>query len=498
MFRKITVSLTLICFSLCLQGCYTKHRIPREALEYDQEYQISTVVTIDGEVYEFEPEAALVDTMIVGIVKYVGLKEIPLSQTKMIYIRKIDPLNSCLAVIGCSAATVGITFLVILATKESCPFIYCFNGEQYIFDGEPYGGAICQGLQRTDLCRLEHLRPVDGEYRIQLANEVNETQYTDEFKLWIVDHPPEVAVIQDANGNLYTVADLQKPLMATSSRGENLSQWLSEKDLLFWESDILNRDPDNSSDLRDTLFLNFQKPASAEKAKLVVHGCNTLWASQMLIRMVALCGRYVEQFYKRMNNPGTMVQRDDWDKWTEIYALHVDILVGDTWVHRGTIIGGGPFMAEERIIPLDLAGVVGDTVKIRLAPPAGFWQLNSLAMDYSPEVPFEMQEISASTMVGHDGRDLCAVLDSIDKNYYVMPEVGQHAVFTFPVPESTSGNERVVFAKVSGYYEMHLNARGPFRYDKIKRILSEPDYVVKFSLEEFHKWHNEMITKFRN
>ncbi|UCG92480.1 MAG: hypothetical protein JSV97_01860 [candidate division WOR-3 bacterium] len=498
MFKKIVASLTLICVIVCVQGCYSKQLIDRRELRTHPGYEISTVVTVDGNVFEFAPDAVLTDSIVRGITKDGAFKEIPLSQINMVYIRKFNPVTSCLTAIGVTSAVIGIGFLIILATKESCPFVYSFNGEQYIFDGEPYGGAICEGLQRTDLCKLEHLRPVDGEYRIQLANEVNETQYTDEFKLWVVDHSPEVDVIQDAKGNLYTVAARHRPLMVVDSRGENLHAWLSEKDLLVWESDMLDKDPKNDADLRDTLFLAFLRPPQAEKAKPIVLGCNSLWASQMLMRMVALCGSHVKQLYEKLKNPGASAQRDAWCNWTEIYALHVYIWANGDWVRRGVIIGSGPFIAEERIVPLDLEGVEGDTVKIQLAPPTGFWQFNSFAMDYSAEVPFEMQEISASSMVGHNGKDLCATLESADRKYYVMPDIGQHAVFTFPVPALKPDNERVVFAKVSGYYEMHLNASGPPRFDKIHRILSEPNYVVKFALEEYHKWHNELVSKFRD
>jgi hypothetical protein len=109
-------------------------------------------------------------------------------------------------------------------------------------------------------------------------------------------------------------------------------------------------------------------------------------------------------------------------------------------------------------------------------------------MDYSVDVPFQMQEISASSMIAHDGMDLCATLESSDGRYYVTPEIGQHAFLSFPVPEQAADKDRTIFAKVSGYYEMHLNASGLPQLAKIERILTEPDYVIKFSLEEFEKW----------
>jgi hypothetical protein len=151
-------------------------------------------------------------------------------------------------------------------------------------------------------------------------------------------------------------------------------------------------------------------------------------------------------------------------------------------------------MAEERVVPLNLEGVVGDTFKVRIAPPSGFWQFNSFAVDYSEPVPFEMQEISATSMIGHDGKDLREVLEFTDDKYYVMPEVGQHAYFAFQEPELMPGKKRTIFAKVSGYYEMHLNVSGPPQFEKIHRILSEPDYVIKFSLKEYQKWLNDLMS----
>jgi hypothetical protein len=497
MFRKIIAGLTLACFIVSLQGCYHNRKIDLERLEEHPEYTITTVITVDGEVVEFEREGAkaavLRDQEISGYSRDGRLRVIPLSQVRMIYVRKFDVAATVLLGIGVSALVFLAVVAIIIATKESCPFVYSFDGEKYVFDGEPYGGAICKALQRTDLCRLEHLNPVGGEYRLLLTNEVNETQHTDEFKLWVVDHPGEVDVIQDARCNLYTVDSLHKPLSVVDGRGENWSRWLCEKDLLFWESDVLSKDPDRTSDLRDTLLMTFAKPADAGTAKLVVCGCNTIWGSQMLRIMAELRGDQVKQWYEGYKVPLAKKQLDAWNKREEIYEIQIHVWANDTWTHRGEIMGGGPFMAEERVVSLDLEGVEGDTLKMLVAPPAGFWKLNSFAVDYSHDVPFEFQEISASSMAAHDEADLRDVLAATDGNYYVMPEVGQRAELTFPVPPSKPGLKRTVFAKVSGYYDMHLDASGPCQTDIIDRISIEPGYVVKFALEEYLKWRQQQL-----
>ncbi|MGB7055341.1 MAG: hypothetical protein WBE28_08490, partial [bacterium] len=223
--KRIVASMTIVCILICLHGCYSRQVVYRGELEDHREYDIVAVVTDEGQYFEFKPSAAVTDSVVAGTLIEGGFKEIPLDQVKMVYVRMINPFTSCLAAIGVSTVAVGIAFMIMLATKECCPFVYCYDGEQYIFDGEPYGGAICEAFQRTDLCRLEHLRPVDGVYRIQLVNQVDETQHTNEFKLWIVDHPPQVAVIQDAENNLYSIGALQKPLSAADNHGENVYDW---------------------------------------------------------------------------------------------------------------------------------------------------------------------------------------------------------------------------------------------------------------------------------
>ena len=67
-------------------------------------------------------------------------------------------------VIGGTALIVGaltIISIIILLTKSSCPFVYAYNGENYDFVGETYGGAIFSPLERQDfmpLPSIHHLR----------------------------------------------------------------------------------------------------------------------------------------------------------------------------------------------------------------------------------------------------------------------------------------------------------------------------------------------------
>jgi hypothetical protein len=83
--------------------------------------------------------------------------------------------------------------------EGSCPFIYSWNGERYEFVSDVLG-ITPLGLPMSDeafvppdhdeLVRVtsDQLAPEDGEYRLQLTEELREVTYLDRAQLWVVDH----------------------------------------------------------------------------------------------------------------------------------------------------------------------------------------------------------------------------------------------------------------------------------------------------------------------
>ena len=143
---------------------------------------------------------------------------VPLADVQRIWIEYIDPLRTTAAVIGVVAGVLAVAIAVIIATKESCPFIYSWDGTRYVFDAEPYGGAVTRGLERDDFGDLEHLRPDSaGRYRLLVTNEVNETQYTNSMRLVVVDHRPGSRFDMDEFGRLHAVSLTSREVMVQPS-----------------------------------------------------------------------------------------------------------------------------------------------------------------------------------------------------------------------------------------------------------------------------------------
>jgi hypothetical protein len=413
----------------------------------------------------------------------------PLAEYQQLLVRKVNSGKTALFVVGGLLLTLVGIAVIVAATKESCPFVYSFDGEQYVFDAEPYGGALCPGLKRTEWCRLEHLREVDGRYRLRLTNEVDETQHTDELKLLVVDHPAGTEVVPDERGVLHTVSSPEPPLSARDRLGRDLLPLVATGDVYFWESQLEGRDDAWDAALREELTFEFPRPKGATRARLLFNGCNTVWASQMLKRYLELHGREVQACYDRLNSsPLFRGAIAAWNAREELYQLQIRVETPRGWVTKGTVMGGGPFISETRAYPIDVRDVEGDRLRVRLMPAAGFWMVDSLAVDYGDGLPARVREIAPLEAVDDTGADLREALAATDDRYASMPEIGQWAEITFASPPRAPGSRRSFVVKASGYYDIHLSARGDPRRDILTRYQSEPGFWARFALQEYRRF----------
>ena len=251
-----------------------------------------------------------ITTETVDSLSFVSVKQelvsVALSDVDMVSVRRIDQSGTIAVVLGGTVLAVGGALVLYGALKESCPFVYSFDGEEYTFDAEPYGGATCEGLKRTEWCALEHLNEIDGAFRIRLTNEVYETQYTDELKLVVVDHPEDVHIAPDTEGKFVAFAQVIPPAEACDGSGRSIMRHVGVNDWIFWESKVADQDAGLIQPLREELTFSFPKPPNARSAKVLVNACNTLWGSQMVKRLLDLQGDRVAEWYKAINAQGAL------------------------------------------------------------------------------------------------------------------------------------------------------------------------------------------------
>lgn len=420
---------------------------------------------------------------------------IPAKDIQQVWIRKNDTVKSIL--LGAAIVGGALVVLMVIAVAElghdieqsSCPYVYPWNGTEYVLDAEPYGAAISEGLKRTDWIELSELRNAAGTYRLLLANELDETEYTDELKLVAVDHAPGLKVAPDLSGRFHTFAAPVPPARAFDQTGRDILTFVEANDKAFWISDLEGKDPDGKGEFRDELTFEFPKPAGAKTAKLLANVWTTRWGAHSSGMFLEHYGTSLDAKYAEVDSHGPMYATFmNWVAAEELAALKVWVETPAGWKARSLIVGGAPVITKDKACLLPVGDIPGETLRIRLRPPANFWMVNALAVDYGQDAAVAAVELAAGTAVDHSGRDVRAELAATDGSYLVSPERGDRTELVFAAPPIEPGLERTVFVKASGFYTAHLDATGAPRLDLAERILTEPGFAARYSFREYLKW----------
>jgi hypothetical protein len=265
--------------------------------------------------------------------------------------------------------------------------------------------------------------------------------------------------------------------------GRDLLPWLSADDRRIWEPLPL---ADSAGGLRDEIVLTFPRPAGAARGKLVTRAGTALWGSHMIRAMLELRGTAVDAWYAHLDRvPAAADSVRTWAVREELYGLQLQVQEPGGWQVRGVVPGSGPFLAAERVVPLDLSRVAGDSVRIRIRPPRGFWALNYFAMDYSDDQPVAVDTIAPRA--ASDPAVLAAVT-AADTLYHAMPNNGDRATLEFPAPPAASGKARTVVLHSRGWYRLHLTPSGPPDTLMARRIFTEPGAAVEYSAGKYQQW----------
>ena len=140
------------------------------------------------------------------------------------------------------------------ALKGSCPFLYTWNGEEYVFVkdmmwrsalGMPLGimgGKTAHAFPdiTKEYIKIpgEMLKPKDGQYSMQVTEELWETVYFDKIELMVLDHPDSFDVLVDERFvpppfpelQVYSVEEKRTPRSAMDENGNDLLPYIIKED----------------------------------------------------------------------------------------------------------------------------------------------------------------------------------------------------------------------------------------------------------------------------
>ncbi|MBE0677484.1 MAG: hypothetical protein IH592_01845 [Bacteroidales bacterium] len=375
--------------------------------------------------------------------------------------------------LGILAGAFVVTGIIVALT--SCPFVYVFDGADYVFIGEMFSGAIQPGLERDDYLPLPGISPADGTYRIKVTNELKERQYVNMAELMLVDHGKDVSVLTDKNGFPFTVLSPQIPVSAATGINTDVLQLISERDTRSFTG--IEGIADEKS--INNIVLKFVKPAEASAGSLLIRAKNTMWMEAVSSGIHELFGERYDSFSARREEvPGKKLQK--WQLEQQL-PLSVYIEKNNRWEFIDYFNIAGPAAMRDDILRLNLEDINSDTVKIRLETGFRFWEIDYTAMDFSNQEKVAVSMVPLTTATANGDIEVKETLAATDNIYYVLDEQGDEAALVFNCPE-LKDDCRSVFLHSRGYYKVLRDQTGP-PDKKTLRSFRKPGSIPLFSRE---------------
>jgi hypothetical protein len=519
MLRRLTASFTCVAVMLHLGGCTRPHTAtttPEVLGTIDYKWLVG-VTTDSGEVIDFDPvpvsssswnarkrprathAEARNDTIFALVNAQPRAFALADVQHVLVTQTKIDPIATGVGVIVLAAMAVIVVSIVNShdddnppqSSNSSCPLVYSWNGQQFVFDAEPFAGAVSKGLERDDFAELENLKAIDGMYRLRVANEMTESDYVNRMQLQVVDHPPGTRVAMDADGGVHTIMAPVPPLRATDADGRDLRLWLEATDRRLWEP----LPEAGNTRARQELVLSFPKPAGADRVKLIANVQTGTLGARMIAEMLALRGSQLPWFYSMVDHvPAARDSLLAWNLREELFILQIEVEERGGWHVRGRLPGEA-LAPENIVVPLDIGGVEGDELRIRIRPPIGFWALNSFAVEYGLDQPVHIQHVLPSQAQDASGNDVLPALLDADDAYAALPKTDDWVHVDFPAPPQSNHLQRTVFLHSRGYYVLQLPTDPEPDHETLDRIATVPDAAARFARDRFLEWQARVAAR---
>ncbi len=379
----------------------------------------------------------------------------------------VNDKNTGRTVLNIAAGTIGAffaTMLIIAALKSSCPFVYVKDGTGYVFQGELYPGIITANLQRFDYLQLPDIQAEAGQLILKVTNELREVQYTDMLQLWVIEHEVGELVVLDKNGRPQFFSNLLPPVSAIDENHREVGQQIGMKDNDFHN---FNEDLENTTSTRK-LDLKFERPKGSQKAKLLLTAKNSLWLDYVFGRFNAQFGAYYNQFQKDQQQVSA-AKAQQWAIDQHI-PLSVSIKTDQGWEIIDQINTVGPMATRDIAVPIDLNGISGDNLEVRLEAGFMFWDLDYAAIDFSEDRPFDIAKLKPISAFDQNDRDVASLLESGDGQYLVQPEVGDQVEVRFASPQKNPEKMRATFLVNKGYYNYIRNYEGIPDLERLKKF----------------------------
>ena len=354
-------------------------------------------------------------------------------------------------IIGAVGYTVGalaVVAIIVAALKTSCPFVSAYDGNNFLLQGEIYGGAIYPQLVRHDYLPLKMAPLSDGSLQIKISNELHEKQFTDIAELWVITHNKNCKVLADESGSLFTVGAPQIPSFASLNNKTTVTESLVKAG----DNNLLYMDDTSTINAGNEVVMNFNNPAHAKKAKLVLSLKNSYFLDLLYGELAKGFGRYYATYIKKQQKK-PVANLLQWIKEQNI-PLQVDVKTKNGWKKITAITTIGPLATRNVVVPIELQDAGEPITTIKLSSGFMFWEIDYAAIDYTEETAYTIEKITPSAGTDELGKNILPALQKEDAIYLAQPQIGNVATLTYNNKALNDDSKtRTYILHSKGYYQ---------------------------------------------
>ena len=382
---------------------------------------------------------------------------IPLSSIEKIEVYDPDTgattASHILGGIGILAGTFIIIGIIVALTKSSCPFVYVNNGEEYVFAGEIYSGAIFRSIERNDYLLLPTIKS-ENVLEMKVANKLKEQQFINQLGLMQVSHPAGTHVLPDRKGNVHLITNPVKMTKAMVD-DRDITQLLQQHDSTHFTFNV-----ESGDSFFNDVTITFPRTSQSKDGHLILHAKNSLWGDYLFGEFTKLFGSRYSAWIEKQNARPT----DETARWAvdQGLAMKVFIEIDNEWKFVDYVDLVGPLGFRDVLVPVELTDHHSETLRIKLSSGFMMWDLDYVAMDYSADAGMGVKYIAPSEAVTNGGDDVLALLNTSDAKYLAQKITGDEVMVSFPISkpvEEGIAYDYILHAR--GYYQHVRDYDGP-------------------------------------
>ena len=329
---------------------------------------------------------------------------------------------------------------------NSCPFVRVNDGNEFVFQGEVFGGALFHSVARQDYLPLPSLS-MGQELRIMISNERNEHQYIDLADLLLVEHAAGEKVLVDHNGNLMRVNAIEKPTEAVLNNQKEMLNRISESDNVFCSFN----DVDKSSSTNE-LIVKFDHPGEGKELALYLNLRDSPWLEYIFEQFMSMYGDEFKAFEETMDSKPA----EELYLWQEIHQvpLTISVKTTDGWKEVSKTRFVGPVMNREIAISLEGIELKEPVIEVSFKTGFLYWEIDQIALAAVSRIsPESIQILKPSVAIDEKGKDKLRLISELDDLFLEQPVPGDKAYLTYQFKEFSGNKTYSAFLHTGGYYK---------------------------------------------